>query len=468
MVVGCSDAAWTRPTTLSTSPTAATVPATRRRHSSSCPSSRKTATYSRLMPARNARPRPVSAGFTLMGSQLRMERRAMSLRMANEPGLSRASSRGGSGTSWKRTRACRARRSRPPGSRATSRPRARARRARKKARRPAAADRRRRGTKAGSCTAPRASGAAASMARTVQRRTEPDRSRGSDQVSGSPAGNGLQGDHLAAGPVPDAAVGPSIGVGVDALLRHPAVLPLLPAVDPPVAVRVQLHPSDPSPHQLLRPVRAPVAVLVVLLAARLPVRPPEDPHVGPLAPPGGADLDQLPVRVVVLPAVDEAVEVLVDLQQAGMALAVVVVELVGAPVAVAVVLDPLQAPGGVVEGLVGPAVQQEVLAAVGRLHQRRPLGGQAAPGAALPCAAPGQQGQQPRQGAPGGVHAREGSTSPSRSRRRRSGRARAPGGPGPWRRAGRWPRRGAPCRRRGPRSWTTPRRTGRRSGPGAA
>ncbi len=66
MRVGSADAACTSAARVITHAVRTTVPASRRRQRSSS-NSRKTAAYRRLIPARNARPRAVSAGFTVTG-----------------------------------------------------------------------------------------------------------------------------------------------------------------------------------------------------------------------------------------------------------------------------------------------------------------------------------------------------------------------------------------------------------------
>src|SRR5262249_2813428 len=150
---------------------------------------------------------------------------------------------------------------------------------------------------------------------------------------------------------------------VQLLAAQPAPLPGLPAIHPPVAVGVDLHPDHLPVAQDLHPVHAAVPILVVLDPRGLAGGAGEGPDVGLLAPPPrAAHLLPDPLGIVVLPAVAPAVEILIHLHEPHPARSVVVDDVVSPTVPVAVVFDPIQAAHGVVEGLVAAAVEHVELA----------------------------------------------------------------------------------------------------------
>src|SRR5262249_58626191 len=113
-------------------------------------------------------------------------------------------------------------------------------------------------------------------------------------------------------------------LGVELLLLQATALPALPAIHATVAVAVQLDRRELPVPVGLAAVGPAVPVLVVVDAHGQPVRARVAPDVGlalDVAP--APDLLEHAVRVVVLPAVDEPVLVLVHLDQADPAVLVV-------------------------------------------------------------------------------------------------------------------------------------------------
>src|SRR5207253_2129118 len=142
-----------------------------------------------------------------------------------------------------------------------------------------------------------------------------------------------------AGVVDQAAVGLTVAVRVEVLAGQDAGVPPLPAVHATITVGVERDRGEHAALVRLHAVRPAVVVGVDLLARGQGVAVERDPRLGPAVLPGQLHLLYPPRRVVVLPAVDAAVRVRVDLREVGARRSVVVVDLLGPTVAVVVVLD---------------------------------------------------------------------------------------------------------------------------------
>jgi len=158
------------------------------------------------------------------------------------------------------------------------------------------------------------------------------------------------------------------------------------------AVAIHVHLGEAAIAQYLRALHHAVAIGVVLAPLRRGRRRRRGPEVRRLSGRArGPDLQQSAFIVVLLPAVGTPVEIAVHVHAMGMAASIVQRSMVGAAVAVAVVLDALQAAPRVVEGLVGAAIHEVVRLSVRALDRRRARRRQATARPALSRARSGEQ-----------------------------------------------------------------------------
>src|SRR5579862_5212034 len=116
--------------------------------------------------------------------------------------------------------------------------------------------------------------------------------------------------------VADSPIGLPVPVDVGRFAQETAILPVLPPMHLPVSARVELHVDELPSVVELHPVDPPIPVVVVFLPRRKAPWPWKNPHVRHLDPvPRDPHLDEEARGVVVLPAVDLSVEVLVDFEE---------------------------------------------------------------------------------------------------------------------------------------------------------